>query len=175
MHLSDFPNLEQLDLSQTSVVGDVGRIKDGHFSKIKYLDLPKECFSLDQVDDAAVVMQASCCLMRTNGARIGEHRYPWILSNNSSDYYPMDIFSLLEPPFHVQTVKAGSRIGWRWTNGRAYGSCETNLVNPEPVKEDSDYYKYMREMKSLQADVQSFRGFFKPPTLEEYQRLTTHW
>ena len=171
MDLADFPNLEQLCFSQTSVGGDFRRIKEDDFPMIRFFDIPKDCFSLDRVDDAELVMAISCRLQKTNGAMIG----PWTLRGSSQDSYPTDIFSLLKPPFVVRTVQAGPRIGWRWSNGQKGGSCETNWLDREPVAEDNDYGQYLEDLKSIQASVVSYRGFFKPPTLEEYQRLTTHW
>lgn len=182
MHLADFAALRDLDLDKTSVVGDVLEIRDDDFPMLEKLSLPHgvhgggrgaggDVETFERVADVPEVMRALCRLEQRNVRVVGS----WMLARSSQDRYAMDIFSLLKPPFFAEVVRAGPRVGWRWTNKKSMGCCETNWVGREPSEKSGDYAAYKSELEAIQANVRSFRGFFKPPTQEEYQRLSTHW
>lgn len=99
----------------------------------------------------------------------------WRLSNNSVDRYGVDIFSLLVPPFGIELVRAGPRVGWRWTNGQRRGCCEINWYDEEPMEGSDEYDDYRKVLTTFSGDIWPFRGFSMLPTEEEYQRFTTHW
>lgn len=198
MNFYDLPRLESLRISNnTPVTGDLRNLKDCDFPALKELSLPKSIvggasFQFDSVADAPEVMNALCRLKSRNGTDIDsgfipchpywrENHFPsWRLSDRSIEHYPMDPFSLLIPPFQIEIVEAGPRVGWRWTNHQRNGACETNWIDIEPQLEGSEsaelqLLQYRAELQLLQNDVQSYRGFMCPPTATEYQRMTTHW
>ena len=71
----------------------------------------------------------------------------------------------------VEFVKAGSRLGWRWTNCKRGGACETQWLDPEPNSTDEGYEKYLQELKHTK-NVVIFRGFKRPPNRQEHvQRI----
>ena len=49
----------------------------------------------------------------------------WRLGGNLPEFYCYVGHHTREPPFMVEFVEAGPRIGWRWTNAVSGGSCET--------------------------------------------------
>mmetsp|Transcript_5304 Transcript_5304/g.11506 ORF Transcript_5304/g.11506 Transcript_5304/m.11506 type:complete len:394 (+) Transcript_5304:39-1220(+) len=178
MSLAGFPLLKKIDIKITPITGDVRKINDGDFPTLQILNLPKSgVYGFDEfdcVDDATEVMRALCQLKKRNGTTINYDR-PWSLSENSPNCYDIDIFSLLEPPFMVEIVKAGRRVGYRWTNGLRRGCCEINWIDKEPYRDVNDHNEYLKELELLQADVWSYRGYYRPPTEQEYQRMSTHW
>jgi hypothetical protein len=46
-----------------------------------------------------------------------------------------------------------------------------NWLDPEPDKGSSHYSKYIQDLQDLERKVYRFRGFFQPPTEEEYNEL----
>jgi len=180
MEMADFPLLKTLNLESTSVCGDWRRMKDECFPVLQYISLPAGVYGgtareFEHIDDVPEVMNVLCSLRKRNGTVTIEDRKRWKLSRDSPDQYPVDIFSLLQPPFQIEIVEAGPRVGWRWTNGLRWGCCEANWYNDEPCEEDSNYEAYQVELKAVEKYVRSYRGYFKPPTEEEYQRMSTHW
>jgi len=85
------------------------------------------------------------------------------LSKESPDRYLRQIC----PPFWVEFVVAGPRVGWRWTNLLPGGACETNWFDPEPHPSDVNYDRYAEALEKVQGNVQLFRGFRSPPTLDQ--------
>jgi hypothetical protein len=114
-------------------------------------------------------MHARCLLQKRRPALI---RYGFgLLDNESRERYTINGHHTRAPPFYVRLVKAGSRVGWRWSNGTGGGSCETHWLDPEPVPSDDDYGTYQQEIKSIDRDVDFYRGLLKPPTEAEYHEL----
>ncbi len=95
-----------------------------------------------------------------------------ILSEDSPDWYelPPEIGNEDDTPFLIRFVNAGSRLGYRWQNMHD-APCEVNWLDPEPDRESSDYSKYTEELEQINSQVYTFRGFYQPPTEEEYHRL----
>jgi len=165
------------------VGGDARHITDGNFPILRRLSLPTSVYgfgSLGCIADAPEVMNVLYHrLIKRNGTQVDFTRFRY-LSRDSPDHYDIDIFSLLVPPFRIELVEAGRprrRFGWRWNNGQNHGSCETIwFENREPENMDADEEeKYIRDLEFIRQDVVSYRGFFIPPTNEEYQRMSTHW
>lgn len=184
MVLADFPNLETIFMRNLPLVGgDARHITDGNFPILRRLSLPTSVYgfgSLGCIADAPEVMNVLYHrLIKRNGTQVDFTRFRY-LSQDSPDHYDIDIFSLLVPPFRIEFVEAGRsrrRFGWRWNNGQNHGSCETIwFENREPENMDADEEeKYIRDLEFIRQDVVSYRGFFIPPTNEEYQRMSTHW
>lgn len=179
MDLGDFPKLEWLCLDDTSVSGDWRKLKGHHFPALNQISLPIGVYgscmrAFDHVEDAPEVMNVICALIKRNGTVIDEGRQ-WHLADESVDHYDMDIFSLLGPPFQIEVVHAGPRLGWRWTNGKRRGCCEVVWYDDEPIESSTENVVYVRELERLKAEIGSYRGFSRPPTEEEYCRLSTHW
>ena len=120
----------------------------------------------------------------------------WRLSRHSPDWYEWDDDSENpKPPFSLQFVQAGSRLGWSWICCSNSGSdsdgiynsdsdddndddlseenssCEINWLDPEPSSESSNYEAYMEELQRIEQRINFYRGYHQPPTEEEYRRL----
>lgn len=177
MDLADFPGLETLEIKDAPVGGDVRKLKDRDFPALKHLSLPTGAYGFGifaRVADAPEVMRAFCRLGKRNGTVIDGGRR-WYLSDDSVDRYGIDVFSLLVPPFEIELVRAGPRVGWRWTNGQRRGCCEINWYGDDPPEGSDDREEYLNDLKGHSIDIGLFKGFCMPPTEEEYKRLSTHW
>ena len=173
MTLADFPKLQKIDLTGTKVTGDIREIGPNDFSSIKKeMEL---CYTpiygggtLMKIEDAPEVMLAHHNLKKRNQSLF--HDRDWRLSYHSPQYFDYAGHFSRQPPFRVEFVKAGSRLGWRWTNCKKEGSCETQWLDPEPNSTDEGYEKYLRESKHINNDVVIFRGFKRPPNQQEHIR-----
>ena len=76
-------------------------------------------------------------------------------------------------PANVEFVRAGGRLGWRWTNCISGSACETVWLNPEPNTSEDGYEKYTREAHQIQKDVNFFRGFSAPPSEGQHRQRST--
>lgn len=177
MTLADFPKLQKIDLTGTKVTGDIRDIGPHDFISIKEMNLSDNIHgggALMTIEDAPAIMLARYNLKKRN-PRLFHSRY-WYLSHLSPQYYDHHYcgHSSRKPPLRVEFVKAGSRLGWRWTNGVKGGSCETQWLDPEPNSTDEGYKKYLQELKhSIHNDVDIYRGFKSPPNRQEHgQRCT---
>ncbi len=103
------------------------------------------------------------------------------LSQNSPEWYHNAIDDIFySPPLYIRFVKAGSLIGYRWQNDpnpkyddrflerSRRNPCEVNWLDPVPDRESISYEEYVEELSS---QVKLYRGFYQPPTEEEYTRL----
>ena len=95
------------------------------------------------------------------------------LSLDSPDRYHPDVHHSRDMPHCVEFVKAGQRLGWRWTNAVSGGSCEPVWLDPEPDPSDEGYDVYLKELKDIERDVEFFKGFTSPPTLDELLQRNT--
>ena len=84
----------------------------------------------------------------------------------------------LNPRFSLQIIQAGSRLGWSWcvrTSGalgqESRSLCQINWLDPEPRSDSSDYEAYVDKIQRIQHRIGFYRGYFQPPTAEEYRRL----
>ena len=187
MDLADFPHLRDLDLGWTAVTGDIRDIGESDFTTLKNIELPKtvyggHCYELQRISDAPKLVRAVYLLQKHRPA-LKMRRWCGRLSEDSPDWYESVEQDMDEvrrnvgnhpergPPFYVQFVKAGSRIGYRWEN--VFRSCcEVNWLDPEPAdSESSEYAKYIEELRKESRRVTTYRGFYQPPTEEEYLRL----
>ena len=97
-----------------------------------------------------------------------------VLSEESPDWYNVNYDyedgADETPPFYIHFVEAGSRVGYQWKTNYD-DPCEVNWLDPEPDKGSSDYSKYIQDLLDLERDVDRYRGFYQPPTQEEYNEL----
>jgi hypothetical protein len=171
MDLADFPHLKDLNLDETAVTGDIRDIGAHDFTSLETLYLPEGVVGGDEyefrhVSDVPSVMQAIYQLMKRTPPILRTCK--WYLSPRSSDWYHER--DEQPPPFVINFIPAGPRLGWRWRN-RHGQSCEINWLDPEPEKESSDYEMYVQELKYNQEGVVFYSGYHGPPTEEEYNRL----
>ncbi len=178
MDLADFPDLKELNLIETAVIGDIRDIGENDFSTLEFLRLPRgvyggHCYEFRRISDGPDVVRA-IYLLKKQRAHIGN----WFvcLSIDSPDRYEYP--DRISPPFNIQLVQAGSRLGYQWYAnplgsyaGVRGNTCEVNWLDPEPDREDSDYGKYIEELQEIERRVGFYKGFHQPPTEEEYDRL----
>lgn len=167
----DLPLLETLDVSGTSVVGDIRTIGPDDFPVLKKLGLGDGVYGggkMQRINEASSLMEARYQLMKRIPDVFKQKR--WNLADDSPDRYDVRGHHSREPPFLVEFVKIGLRMGWRWTNAVCGGCCEINWLDPEPRPSDEEYSDYRRKLEDEERrEVGFFRGFHKPPTEAEYE------
>ena len=89
------------------------------------------------------------------------------LSEDSPDWYE-SAENFAEAPFCIRFVGAGSRIGYRWLCPTS-NPCDVNWLDPEPGRESKFYAWYIRKAQEMEDEVTMYKGFFQPPTEEEYR------
>jgi len=175
--LADFPSLVKLELSLTSVSGDIRKIGEKDFLKLEHLALPDTVYGgreyeFHRISDVPEVMHSIHHLRkRVLGFAEG---WTWSLSELSPDFYHFDnprATDLDDVPFFVAMVQVGSRLGWRWENDASDQHCEMNWLDPEPEKESSDHEEYTLKLQAMQEKIDLYRGFQQPPTEAEYNRI----
>ena len=173
MTLADFPKLQNLNLVLTRVTGDIRHIGPNDFISIQFMSLSNFIYgggdhftSIEEVPD---LMLARYNLKKQRPILFTNQR--WYLSRDSQQYYEYqyDGPTNRHPPFQVEFVQAGARLGWRWTNGLLGGSCEIHWLDPEPTPTDEGYDEYLNELEDTN-DVDFYRGFQRPPTFDEHQQ-----
>ena len=129
------------------------------------------------VSEVPSTMQAIHLLLQRNPTLFDQYLLPvafrWSLSEDSPDWYDYDETSgCPRPPFFLQIIRAGSRLGWSWYSDD-YHSCEINWLDPEPSSESSGYEDYTEELQLIEGklDTDFYRGCHEPPTEMEYRRL----
>jgi hypothetical protein len=176
MDLADFQHLKKLNLIGTAVTGDIRDISDNDFSSLEGLILPNGVYSghgyvLHRISDGPDLIRTLYLFNKRRPSVIEQlHGMYWTLSYDSPDRYDSVDEGRLSPPFCIQFVQAGPRLGYRWENS-IYSPCEVNWLDPEPDRESSDYAKYIEELQQINAEVDLYRGLHQPPTEEEYNRL----
>jgi hypothetical protein len=136
-------------------------------------------YEFRSISDAPKLIRTIYLLKKQHQTALLISRVHFILSRNSPDWYgpTREEAEGLEndsPPFDIQFVEAGSRIGYRWqTHG--CNPCEVNWLDPEPDTASSDYANYREELQVIESEVNMYREFYKPPTEEEYNRLCEEW
>ncbi len=176
MDLADFPLLNELNLFNTAVTGDMRDIGEDDFTNLEQLRCPfgvvgGNGYEFQRIADVPSVVNAYYRLKR-RAKSLGEdsHIYhSWTLSEQSPDYYaPRE--EALHPPHLISFVEIGSRLGWRW---RSFcHSCEINWLDPEPDRENDGYQAYVETLEHItQKSINIYRGYHQPPTEEEYRRL----
>jgi hypothetical protein len=179
MDLADFPHLEELDLDDTGVTGDIRDIGENGFSMLERLALPKGVYGgwgyeFQRISDGPEFIRAVYLLEKQRPALKMKYRYGR-LSEDSPDWYNFYVDDDEHaPPFYIHFVEAGSRLGYQWdADGYGQNPCEVNWLDPEPDRESSDFEEYMEELQRIERQVRTSmcQGFHQPPTEEEYHRL----
>ena len=172
MDLADFPHLKELNLDETAVRGDIRDIRDIDFPKLEQLTLPNTVYGgkgyeFQRISDGPDLIRTLYLFRQHHPTMLMKDWYAE-LSEESPDWY--SIMYEFRTPFYIFFVEAGSRVGYQWRNDDG-NACEVNWLDPEPDKGSSDYSKYIQDLQDLERNVNFFRGFYQPPTEEEYNRL----
>ena len=176
MDLADFPHLENLDLDDTFVTGDIREIGKCDFSLLKYLDLPSSVyggnnFIIQRISDAQHIVDAIYELKKQH-PNLQLEQWNAQLSEDSPDWYEgLERDGVPMPPFCIVGVKSGSRLGWRWIDREGCYPCEVNWQDPEPDKGSIEYEKYIQDLAEVDEKLDVFKELHQPPTVEEYDRI----
>jgi hypothetical protein len=199
MDLADFPRLHQLCLRGTKVTGHIRDIGESDFPVLEEsLALPDtvhggEWYKFQHISEVPNFMYTMHVLLQRTPSLFSDYvvsrAFYWRRSKNSPDVYDFDDTSGCPfPPFDLQIIQAGSRLGWSWC---AYGDvvgyryswreryesetflCEINWLGPEPSRESDDYEAYIEALQRIEGELNTdfYRGYYEPPNEEEYRRL----
>jgi len=173
MDLKDFPHLKEMNLQWTAVTGDIRDIGENDFSSLEKLILPKGVYGgvgckFQNISDANNLVRVAHLLKKQR--QLEMRGWYGTLSRDSPDWY--ESVEENEPPFCVSFVEAASRTGYRWGPHLSFSNpCEVNWLDPAPDTGSEDYARYVRKAQRIEDEVTMYKGFFRPPTEEEYQRL----
>mmetsp|Transcript_22568 Transcript_22568/g.32237 ORF Transcript_22568/g.32237 Transcript_22568/m.32237 type:complete len:426 (+) Transcript_22568:161-1438(+) len=186
LDLADFPCLKVLELRCTAVTGDIRDMSEHDFPALKSLYLPDtvrggmgyKFQGIAEVPDYMHIIHQ--ILLRspklfevvTVEGRCYDlsETFGWSLSKDSPDWYHGETFSPA-PPFELQIIQAGSRLGWSWCS-KDHEYCEINWLDPEPSSESSDYDAYIQKLQLIQqGHVNIYKGYHHPPNVSEYRRI----
>ena len=182
MYLADFPRLEELDLRGTKVTGDIRNIGRDAFTTLQSLYLPATArggvgHKFQSISEVPSFIQAVHILLQRTPTPFGkgwlQRAFYWKLSTNSLDWYGWnDGSDNPPPPFFLQFIQAGPRLGWSWCDFDVH-SCEINWLDAEPSCESNDYATYFEDLQLLERrrDFNFYSGFYVPPTEDQYRRL----
>ena len=187
MVLANFPHLKELILWYTrDVTGDIRDIDEHDFPAMENLCLPHTVvggirYKFQRISDVPEFVQSIHPLLKRPSNPFGKgyewyvsnKNAPWYLSSDSPDYY--DSAGPPHPPFCVEFIHAGSRLGWSWVSPRhsfETGShrCEINWLDPEPSSQCTSYTEEIQRIEH-ERDTHFYKGFTEPPTEEEYRLL----
>ena len=175
MDLACFTSLKNVYLDGcNNIVGDIRDIGQSDFKSIESLTLPDSVWGgvfLPSIEETRILMQTWYTIQKQR-----ENFFTRIRFSLPIGYYEshgIDENYVHEIPSITEFVVAARRKGWRWTNGRHGGACETNWFDPEPENSREECHGvYMEDIKRLEVNVVRFKGLFEPPTIEEYLRRT---
>ena len=163
---------------------DIRDIGANDFSKLEDLFLPStiyggDDYELQRISDAPELMRALNLLKKHHPSLVSED-WAGNLSEDSPDWYWYDWGEEMDengvsPPFCVSLVVAGTRIGYQWKNEFRKHHCEVNWLDSEPDKDSSEYGKYIAELQEIENQVDFYKGYYQPPSREEYIRLVEEW
>ena len=144
---------------------------ENDFVSLERLALPKGVYGgsgylFQSISDGRDLVRAVYLLKKQRPSL--EYLWYAYLSRGSPDWYE-SMSRKHPPPFQIDIVQAGPRIGYRWSI--LDSMCEVNWLDPEPDSDSSDYEEYIAKLQEINNEVQLYRGFHQPPTEEEYQRL----
>ncbi len=184
MDLADFAHLKALNLLYTAVTGDIRDVGHNDFPSLEEVKLPSgvyggEGYELQRISDGLDVVRAVYLFKKQRSALKMKEKQ--LLASIMKDWYcrlsedSPDRYDSIEddgddtPPFDITFVQAGSRLGYRWETDCG-NPCEVNWLDPEPDRDSSDYDEYIEELQQIR-EANQYRGFYQPPTEEEYNRL----
>lgn len=188
MDLADLPRLRKMDLLRTDVTGDIRNIHEDDFPAMESLRLPMgvvggDCYEFQLISDVPKFMHTIHTLQQRTPTLFDPNllldAFDWTLSEDSPDSYDWEDDSHPAPPFSLQFIQVGPRLGWIWcSNIDSYivqHSCEINWLDQEPSSssDNCDYETYVEEHRSLEerVDFQFYRGYHQPPSEHEYRRM----
>lgn len=151
---------------------DIREIGPNDFISIEQLHLCDGIYGGEEmraIEDAPALMLARYQMKRRNH-RLFENKR-WRLSSESHQYYDYEGHHSREPPFWVEFVRAGPRLGWRWTNAVYGGACVTQWFDPEPESTDESYEEYISDLKHVENDTSFYSGCQRPPTQQEHAQI----
>jgi len=177
MDLADFPCLEELNLTRTLVTGDIREIGERDFLALETLTLPSGVYGgmgykFQRISDAPGIISTLYSFKKQRPSLLMEDWFA-MLSEDSSDWYEgVDAANdeRSTAPNIIAFVQAGSRIGYRWETDRR-AVCEVIWLDPEPDQESRGYVKYIEELRTIEQQVDIYRGFHQPPTEDEYNLI----
>lgn len=169
MDLADYLVLRKLDLKWAKGIrGDASQIQLTNFPCMQKLDLPGVLLRIDQSSD---IIDLFTSFARRSSPCIASVR----LSENSSDRFERDgDEGVPPPPFTLEFVHPGKRLGWRWASQRRLRyirSCEINWLDEELDTDSDQYHVYQEETKRLNESVHFYKGIYHLPTEEEYREM----
>jgi hypothetical protein len=174
MELSDFPHLKVLDLGDTAVTGDIRDVSENDFISLECLHLPGGVYGghgyeLHRISDGPNVVRAVYLLKKQRPSLKMDTRWRWfvVLSEDSPDWY--ESVEDDTPPFYICFVQAGSRLGYRWETSEDT-PCEVNWLDPEPKRGIIGNHDYVMDCIRIGRETGLYRGYYVPPTEEQYQR-----
>lgn len=170
MDLARFAVLRKLDLKWAKGIrGDVSQIQLTDFPCMHQLELPGV---LLRVDQSLEIIHLFTELARRSPPCIASV----CLSENSSDHFEIneEHRNSPPPPFTLEFVHPGKRLGWRWVSQRRLWhtrSCEINWLDEELDTDSEQYHVYQEETKRLNESVRFYKGIYNLPTEEEYRAI----
>jgi len=171
MDLADYLVLRKLDLKWAKGIrGDASQIQLTDFPCMQKLDLPGVLLRIDHSSD---IIDLFTSFARRSSPCIASVR----LSENSSDRFERDgdkHSNSPPPPFTLEFVNPGNRLGWRWAARRRLWynrSCEINWLDEELDNGSDQYHVYQEETKRFNESVQFYKGIYNLPTEEEYREM----
>jgi len=190
MDLADFPRLKELELREINVSGDIQDIGENDFPALETLCLPDTVYGGDYYEFQSIAkvsdfMSRIYPLAKQRDSKLLQD-FHWQLSRDSPDWYWYDgDDDQIPPPFDFELIIISSRIGWRWKSTAYFSDdddsmgggveeincCEINWLDPEPDRESDDYIEYIHHLDALQDEMTFYRGYYQPPTEDEYYRL----
>jgi len=175
-NLADFPVLEEVNVTETAIEGDLSRLGPNDFLAIQSWCLGENVRGskdIPRISDAARLMQSLYPMKKRKSNLFLFHR--WTLQDDSLDYYnrnyPQRNNINFRPPFWIEFLQAGPRVGWRWTNAARFGACLPNWLDPEPQPQEEGYDEYLKMAKLYESQVEIYRGFTAPPTAAQHDEL----
>jgi len=171
MDLADFPRLNELNLLETDVIGDIRDVGERDFLALEVLTLPKGVYGgmgykFQLISDVPGIISTLYPIYKQRPILLKDSLAE--LSRHSPDWYN-GIVRHDTPPFGIEFVAAGSRVGYQWKTLYLFSACEVIWLDPEPDRESIDYEKYTEELQEIERYF--YHGFQQPPTEEEYHHF----
>mmetsp|Transcript_26849 Transcript_26849/g.57092 ORF Transcript_26849/g.57092 Transcript_26849/m.57092 type:complete len:422 (-) Transcript_26849:63-1328(-) len=168
-----------MGLSRTRVEGDLRRVRPSDFPALQMTGLNELIYGASEIDyvrDAGAVMRARHQWIRRSREDCPIYPFRVGLSRESPEYHERVEQRLYrserDPPFDIESVQVGNRLGWRWSNCLG-GFCKVHWLGPAPDHGSAEYESYWKELAGLHREEESsmFSDFFNPPTPSEYEQL----
>ena len=191
--LRSFKHIETLNLHECRKLRPIEPcLQSSDLPSLKIFSGP---ICLANVSDAEITMRHKIsrnqCYNRYSPTKV-------FLDKNSQDFYnpiPTTNFALSEkgskmcralpyPPFSIEIVRIGSRVGWRWCCKHQHGNVpkmpyyfETHWLNDESKDGSTAHNKYCEVLeRETKKRLGPFVGLYQPPkTKDEYEELVINY